>query len=106
MNPEPAQTDGSYWRTATGAIIDTLDPYRHRWIAVSRDLEEKGFKMGDTVIVSGIEKAKGRIYNGAWVIQDRMHSKWESKIDFLVASHMYMTRLTNITIEKYVGKDG
>ena len=47
------------------------NPSIHRIIAVSRDLEAKGFKMNTVVVVSNAGKM-----NGLWVIRDRMNKRW------------------------------
>ena len=55
------------------------NPELHRIIAVSRDLEAKGFKMNSIVVVSNAGDM-----NGLWVVRDRMHKRWTNRIDFLV----------------------
>lgn len=84
-NPVPAQTDGSPDRTAWGDNIDLAHPEKHRWIAVSPDLERIGFNHNDTVWVTGTW-----VYDGWWIIKDRMHHMQRAKIDFLVNANMYM----------------
>ena len=73
-----AQTDDTPFITASGFKLDSLEPGKHRIIAVSRDLKEI-FKYGDRVRVEGIGK-----YDGEYVVRDLMHSRWESKIDILI----------------------
>ena len=49
----PEQTDSTPHITASGKHINMEDPQSHRWIAVSRDLEAKGYTFGVKVIVTG-----------------------------------------------------
>ena len=72
------------------------NPESHRIIAVSRDLETKGFKMNSVVVVSNAGKM-----NGLWVIRDRMNKRWTNRIDFLVDTTMKGGKWTNVKIEIY-----
>ena len=82
-NPLPEQCWGDPLITAdmSKICLTSLEEYKIRWIAVSRDLLiEYGYSMGDTIIVcSDNEKL-----NGEWVIHDKMAKRWKKKIDFLV----------------------
>lgn len=73
-----AQTDSTPLITASGFKLDSINPGKHRIIAVSWDLK-KLFKYGDKVRVEGIGK-----YDGVYVVRDLMHSRWEKKIDILI----------------------
>lgn len=64
--------------TASGKKIDTLHASAHRWIAVSRDLQKKGFDFGTRVLVSGTVS-----HDGIWEVQDVMNRRWKNRIDFL-----------------------
>ena len=75
----PEQTDSTPFITASGAHIMECCPGEHRWIAVSRDLEELGFVFGARVRITGTDG-----FDGIWVVQDRMHSRWTNRIDLLV----------------------
>lgn len=79
----PGQTDDTPNITATGFTINTENPISHRIIAVSRDLEKIGFKMGAKVCVTNAGKM-----NGVWVIEDRMNKRWKHRIDFLVGTNI------------------
>lgn len=72
------------------------NPELHRIIAVSRDLEAKGFKMNSVVLVSNAGEM-----NGLWVIRDRMNKRWENRIDFLVDTTMKYGKWNNVKIELY-----
>lgn len=64
--------------TASGRKIDTLHASSHRWIAVSRDLQQKGFDFGTQVLISGTGS-----HDGIWEVQDVMNRRWQQRIDFL-----------------------
>ena len=92
-HPVPEQTNSEYWITASGKEIDTLNPIKHRWIAVSRDLESHGYTMGSEVMVSGADQ-----YNGVWTIQDRMNKRWSKRIDFLIGLEDRQGKWNNVKI--------
>ena len=72
------QTDTTPNITATGFRLDSINPKRHRIIAVSRDLKRiLGF--GKKVRIEGAGK-----WSGVYVIKDVMHKRWTRKIDILV----------------------
>jgi 3D (Asp-Asp-Asp) domain-containing protein len=75
----PEQTSDSPHIAAWGFTINLQNPKEHRIIAVSRDLEKKGFNNGSLVCVSNAGPM-----NGVWVVRDRMNKRWEGRIDFLV----------------------
>ena len=91
--PVEEQTNSEYWITASNKEIDTLDPLSHRWIAVSRNLEEHGFVFGAKVEVSGTD-----IYDGVWTVQDRMNKRWVDKIDLLIGEDDQIGRWDNVEI--------
>ena len=91
----PEQTDSTPHITASGAHINMEDPQSHRWIAVSRDLEQKGFTFGVKVMVCGAGDL-----DGVWIVQDRMNSRWKNRIDFLVNKELKGGKWENVTIEK------
>jgi 3D (Asp-Asp-Asp) domain-containing protein len=99
-NATVGQTDASPQRTATGFEIDLNDPYKHRIIAISSDLERLGYAMGDSVNICINNKDKALSYNGNYIIQDRMPSQHHMKIDLLVNTDMYMTYLKDVEIQK------
>lgn len=89
------QTNEDPGHTATMFVLNLLNPYSHRIIAISRNLEEKGFEMGDRVMISGT----GR-YDGKWIIRDRMNKRWINRIDFLVNKNMRVGKWLNIKMIK------
>lgn len=94
-NPVKAQCNSEYWITANGKKIDTLNPYKHRWVAISRDLEKLNFKLNDTILVKDTKK-----YDGKWVIQDRMNKRKKKQIDFLVGKDQGLDKWNSIKIRK------
>ena len=72
------------------------NPESHRIIAVSRDLETKGFKMNTVVVISNAGDM-----NGLWVIRDRMNKRWTNIIDFRVDKTMKGGKSTNVKIKLY-----
>jgi len=90
----PEQTDSTPHITASNKIIDLGNPQKHRWIAVSRDLEAKGLTFGVKVKVTGAGDL-----DGIWTVQDRMNRRWLSRIDFLVNKDMTGGKWENVRVE-------
>jgi len=90
----PEQTDSTPHITASNKIIDLGNPLKHRWIAVSRDLEAKGLTFGVRVCVTGA----GNL-DGIWTVQDRMHHRWTNRIDFLVNEDLKSGKWKNVRVE-------
>jgi 3D (Asp-Asp-Asp) domain-containing protein len=89
-----AQTDSTPLITASGFKLDSINPKRHRVIAISRDLKKR-YKFGQRV---KIENA-GR-YNGVYVIRDLMHPRWKNKIDILINPDDNHTKLKGVKLSK------
>ena len=66
----------------------------HRIIAVSRDLEKKGFTMGQKVCVENA----GHL-SGVWTIRDRMNKRWKNRIDFLVNTNLKYGKWDDVRIK-------
>ena len=81
--------------TATNFKLNLDNPYSHRIIAVSRDLETKGFTMNSKVLITGTGK-----YDGVWIIRDRMNKRKINQISFLINKGMGLGLWDNIKIEK------
>jgi len=90
----PEQTDSTPDITASNKKIDLSNPLKHRWIAVSRDLEEKGLTFGVKVCVTGAGDL-----DGIWTVQDRMNSRWTKRIDFLVNQEIKGGKWENVRVE-------
>ena len=90
----PEQTDSTPHITASNKIIDLGNPLKHRWIAVSRDLEAKGLTFGVKVCVTGAGDL-----DGIWTVQDRMNRRWSHRIDFLVNQSIKGGKWENVRVE-------
>jgi len=88
------ETDSEPLITASGLKLDSLNPLRHRVIAVSRDLKEL-FSFGDKVKLTNAGK-----FNGIWFIQDLMNKKWKNKIDILINPSDPQVSLEGVVISK------
>jgi 3D (Asp-Asp-Asp) domain-containing protein len=92
-NPTKAQCNSQYWITASGSQIDTLNPLKHRWVAISRDLEKKGVSLHDTIIIGNIGQ-----YSGEWIVKDRMNKRWTNRVDLLVGKKDVISKWSTATI--------
>ena len=90
----PEQTDSTPDITASNKKIDLSNPLKHRWIAVSRDLEAKGLTFGVKVCVTGAGDL-----DGIWTVQDRMNRRWSHRIDFLVNQNIKGGKWENVRVE-------
>jgi len=90
---DPAQCNEDYLTTASLKRINPEDPGSHRYLAVSRDLEELGFTLGAKVMVSGAGDL-----DGVWNIEDRMNKRWKMKVDFLVNKKRKYGKWTNVKL--------
>lgn len=87
-----AQCNADPFNTAFGYKINPQKPESHRYLALSRDLEVH-FAAGDSVWVEG-----AGVYNGAWLIADRMNRRYKRRIDFLVGMKSHLDLYRNVTI--------
>ena len=76
---DPSETDEEPLITASGFKVDSLNPRRHKIIAVSRDLKKR-YPFGSKVKIKGL----GKKYDGVYKVEDVMHSRWRKKIDILI----------------------
>lgn len=97
FNAVEQQTDDTPLITAFGYEIDAKHPFKHKYIAVSRDLLTH-FSAGDTVLVSGTF-----VYDGLWIVADKMNKKYCNRIDFLVPLDSYQ-HVFKASIMKYHGQ--
>ena len=74
----PDQTDSTPLITASGFKLDSLNPKKHKVIAISRDLKRK-YKFGQKVRVKGAGKL-----DGIYTVRDLMAKRWTKKIDILI----------------------
>lgn len=90
---DPKQCNADYLTTASLKTINSQSPGSHRWIAVSRDLEEHGFVFGAKVCVEGAGNM-----DGEWTVEDRMNKRWVKRIDFLVDYEIKGGKWSNVKI--------
>ena len=92
-NAVPEQTNEDPGHTASMYEIDLENPYKHRILAVSRDLYKLGYKFGTKVKVSC-----GCPYEGVWVVRDLMNKRYKKRIDFLINEDMPIGKWNNVQI--------
>ena len=92
--PSAEECDSTPHITASGFKIDTLNPERHKIIAVSRDLKHK-WKFGTKIKVTGIGK-----YSGIYTIKDVMNKRFKKRIDILIGKQSKQFKYTGIKIYK------
>lgn len=88
-----SQTDSTPNITASGFKIDTLNSYKHKIIAVSRNLYHSGYSFNKKVKISNAGK-----YDGDYVVQDLMNKRYENRIDILVGEDHPLIKLENVEI--------
>jgi 3D (Asp-Asp-Asp) domain-containing protein len=91
---DTAETDSTPLVTASGFKLDSLNPKKHRVIAISRDLKEL-FAFGDKVILTNAGK-----FNGVWFVHDVMNKRYKNKIDILINSSDRQFSLKGVLISK------
>lgn len=90
--PEQCNNDPSH--TASMFKLDLSNPYKHRIIAVSRDLLKK-FPMHSKVRISGTKR-----YDGIYIVEDKMNKRWTKRIDILINKDMKIGKWKNVKITK------
>ena len=91
---DTSETDSTPLITASGFKLDSLNPKKHRVIAISRDLKEL-FAFGDKVKLTNAGK-----FNGIWFIHDLMNKKYRNKIDILINPSDRQMSLERVVISK------
>jgi 3D (Asp-Asp-Asp) domain-containing protein len=91
---DTTETDSSPLVTASGFKLDSLNPKKHRVIAISRDLKEL-FSFGDQVKLTNAGK-----FNGIWFIHDVMNKRYRNKIDILINPSDRQISLDGVVISK------
>jgi len=92
-NAVPEQTNSDPGHTAFMFELDLSNPYKHRIIAVSRDLLVK-YPKGTKVYVSGTS------YDGVYIVMDKMNKRYTNRIDLLINLDMQIGSWPNATITK------
>ena len=91
----PEQCNADPGHTASMFKLDLRNPYKHRVLAVSRELR-KHFPYGTKVIVSGTNSR----YDGIWTVEDTMNKRFTRRIDFLINKGMPLGKWHNVTIKR------
>ena len=91
---DTTETDSTPLVTASGFKLDSLNPKKHRVIAISRDLKEL-FAFGDQVKLTNAGK-----FNGIWFIHDVMNKRYKNKIDILINPSDRQISLEGVVISK------
>ena len=92
-NAVPEQTNSDPGHTASMFKLDLNDPYKHKIIAVSRDLLIK-FPMHSKVSITGTA------YDGIYTIEDKMNKRFTKCVDILINTDMRIGKWKNIKITK------
>jgi|TARA_R110000764_G_scaffold2838_4_gene12019 3D (Asp-Asp-Asp) domain-containing protein len=92
-NAVPAQTNNDPGHTAFMFELDLDDPYKHKIIAVSRDLLTE-YPKGTKVYVTGTT------YDGVYIVMDKMNKRYTNRIDLLINEEMQIGNWPNATITK------
>jgi 3D (Asp-Asp-Asp) domain-containing protein len=92
---DASQTDSTPLITASGYKLDSVNPRRHRIIAISRDLKRK-FGFGEKVILENAGK-----YNGVWYVHDLMNKRFRNKVDILINPDGRHTKKYGVIIKKF-----
>ena len=92
-NAVPEQTNSDPGHTAFMFELDLSNPYKHRIIAVSRDLL-KTYPKGTQVLVEGTS------YDGVYTVMDKMNKRYTNRIDLLINLDMKIGNWPNAKITK------
>ena len=92
-NAVPEQTNSDPGHTAFMFELDLNNPYKHKIIAVSRDLL-KTYPKGTLVCV------EGTAYDGEYIVMDKMNKRYTNRIDLLINKEMQIGNWPNATITK------
>jgi len=92
-NAEPSQCNADCFTTAFMFKLDKENQYKHRIIAVSRDLLKR-FPNKSKV------KIKGTKYDGIYTVRDKMNKRYKKRIDILINKDMKIGKWNKVIIEK------
>lgn len=92
-NAVPEQCNSDPGHTAFMFKLDLSNPFKHKIIAVSRDLLEK-YPKGTKVRVIGTD------YDGIFTVMDKMNKRYTKRIDILVNLGMKGNKWDNVRIVK------
>lgn len=92
-NAVPSQCNADCFTTAFMFRLDKKDQFKHRIIAVSRDLLEK-YPNGTKVKITGTK------FDGIYTVRDKMNKRFKNRIDILINRDMKGGKWDNVKIEK------
>lgn len=92
-NAVPEQCNEDPGHTAFMFKLDLSNPFKHRIIAVSRDLLEK-YPAGTKVQITGTA------YDGVYTVMDKMNKRYTNRIDILINKGMKIGKWENVRISK------
>lgn len=88
------QCNADYLHTASMFKLDKNNQYKHKIVAVSRDLLNV-YPYGSQIVVNGTG-----IYDGVWNVEDTMNKRYTNHIDLLINTDMKIGKWNNIKITK------
>ena len=86
------QTNNDPGHTASMFKLDLSNPWKHRIIAVSRDLRST-YPYGSKVMITGMGK-----YDGVYSVEDTMNKRYTNRIDVLINVGMDIGKWYNVKI--------
>jgi 3D (Asp-Asp-Asp) domain-containing protein len=89
-----AETDEDPHITASGFVIDMDNPYKHRLIAISRDLKRK-WKFGTKVLIQGTGE-----HDGVYYVRDLMNKRYKKRVDILIGHKDKQSTFKKVKIYK------
>ena len=92
-NAVPQQCNADVEHTAFMFKLDLKNPYKHKIIALSRDLLKK-YPKGSKVMIVGTN------YDGIFTVMDKMNKRYTSRIDILINQEMAIGKWDNVRIYK------
>ena len=92
-NAVEEQTNSDFEHTASMFKLDLKNPFKHKIIAVSRDLL-KDFPMHSRVKITGTR------YDGIYTVEDKMNKRYKKRIDILIDECMQIGKWENVKIIK------
>jgi len=93
-NAVPEQTNDDNFTTASMYKLDSINQYKHKIIAVSRDLL-KVYPFGSRVYIHGTKD-----YDGVYKVEDLMNKRYKNSIDILINIDMKLGKWNNVTLTK------
>jgi 3D (Asp-Asp-Asp) domain-containing protein len=88
------ETDEDPHITASGFVIDMNNPYKHRLIAISRDLKRK-WKFGTKVLIQGTGE-----HDGVYYVRDLMNKRYKKRVDILIGHKDKQSTFKKVKIYK------